>query len=90
MTDAGRRAVEVAKANGSWTVYDAVEDTIEPDDLAQALDASPTARANWDSFPPSARKQMLWWILNAAKPATRTSRITTIVTEANQGRRATG
>ena len=34
MTDAGRRAVEAAKANGWWTIYDAVEDLIEPDDLA--------------------------------------------------------
>jgi hypothetical protein len=30
MTDAGRRAVEVAKANRSWTIYDAVEDLTEP------------------------------------------------------------
>ena len=41
MTDAGRRAVEVAKANGWWTIYDAVEDLLEPDDLADALDACP-------------------------------------------------
>jgi hypothetical protein len=40
MTDAGRQAVEVAKANGWWTIYDAVEDLREPDDLADALDAS--------------------------------------------------
>ena len=65
MTDAGRRAVEVAKANGSWTIYDAVEDLLEPDDLAAALDASPAARAAWDGFPPSARKQMLWWVISA-------------------------
>ena len=42
MTDAGRRAAEVAKANG-WTIYDLVEDMIEPDDLAEVLDA-PAAR----------------------------------------------
>jgi uncharacterized protein YdeI (YjbR/CyaY-like superfamily) len=36
MTDAGRQAVEVAKANGWWTIYDAVEDLREPDDLADA------------------------------------------------------
>ena len=35
MTDAGRRAVEVAKANGSWTIYDSVEDLIEPDELGR-------------------------------------------------------
>jgi uncharacterized protein YdeI (YjbR/CyaY-like superfamily) len=45
MTNAGRRAVEVAKANGWWTIYDPVEDLVELDDLAAALAASPRARA---------------------------------------------
>jgi uncharacterized protein YdeI (YjbR/CyaY-like superfamily) len=90
MTDAGRRAVEAAKANGWWTIYDPIEDLLEPDDLAGALDASPGARTAWDRFPPSARKQMLWWVVSAGKPETRTSRIAKIVAEAEQGRRAAG
>jgi uncharacterized protein YdeI (YjbR/CyaY-like superfamily) len=90
MTDAGRRAVQVAKANGWWTIYDAVEDLFEPDDLAAALDASPAARSAWDGFPPSARKQMLWWVVSAGRPETRTSRIAKIVSEAEHGRRAAG
>jgi uncharacterized protein YdeI (YjbR/CyaY-like superfamily) len=90
MTEAGRRAAEVAKANGWWTIYDAVEDLVEPDDLAGLLDSSPAARAGWDSFPPSARKQMLWWIVSAGKPETRANRITKIVSEAELGRRAAG
>lgn len=90
MTAAGRRAVEAAQANGWWTIYDAVEDLNEPSDLAEALDASPEARAAWDGFPPSARKQMLWSVVSAGKPATRASRIATIVAEAEHGRRATG
>jgi uncharacterized protein YdeI (YjbR/CyaY-like superfamily) len=90
MIDAGRRAVEVAKANGSWTIYDAVEDLLEPDDLAAALDADPAARTAWDAFPPSARKQMLWWVLVSARPETRASRIAKIVSEAASGRRAQG
>lgn len=90
MTDAGRRVVEVAKANGSWTIYDSVEDLLEPDDLAGALDVCPAARAAWAGFPPSARKQMLWWIVSAGRPETRTSRIVKIVSEAASGRRAQG
>src|SRR5690606_22342373 len=90
MTAAGRRAVEVARANGWWTIADAVEDLVEPDELADALAASPPARAAWDGFPPSARKQMLWWVVSAARPATRSGRIATIVAEAEQGRRAVG
>jgi len=90
MTDAGRRAVELAKANGWWTIYDPVEDLIEPDDLAAALADSPQARTAWDGFPPSARKQMLWWVVSAARPETRASRVARIVSQAEQGRRATG
>ena len=90
MTDAGRRAVEVARANGWWTIYDAVEDLVEPDDLTGALDACPPARTAWDGFPPSARKQMLWSIVSARKPETRANRIGKIVSEAASGRRAAG
>jgi uncharacterized protein YdeI (YjbR/CyaY-like superfamily) len=87
MTDAGRRAVERAKANGWWTIYDLVEDLVEPDDLAGALDAVPAARAAWAGFPPSARKQLLWWVVSAAKPDTRAARIAKIVEAAAEGRR---
>lgn len=90
MTDAGRAAVERAKANGYWMRFDSAEDGIEPPDLAAALDASPSARAAWDGFPPSARKQMLWWILAAAKPETVAARVAKVVAEAEQGRRAQG
>jgi uncharacterized protein YdeI (YjbR/CyaY-like superfamily) len=90
MTAAGRRAVEVAKGNGWWTIYDAVEDLLEPDDLAAALAASPRARTAWNAFPPSARKQMLWWVVSAGKPETRASRIAQIVAQAELGRRAVG
>jgi uncharacterized protein YdeI (YjbR/CyaY-like superfamily) len=84
MTDAGRRAVEVAQANGWWTRYDAVEDLIEPDDLAAALDASPAARTAWDGFPPSTRKQLLWSVLIAVRPETRARRIAAIVADAER------
>jgi uncharacterized protein YdeI (YjbR/CyaY-like superfamily) len=87
MTDAGRHAVEVAKANGWWTIADAVEDLEEPADLVAALDAAPSARTTWDAFPPSHRKMMLWWVISAVRPETRARRITTIVAEAERGRR---
>ena len=90
MTDAGRAAIDAAKANGWWTISDQVEDLEEPADLATALDQHPQARANWDRFPSSARKQMLWWIISATRPATRASRIEVVVAEAANGRRARG
>lgn len=90
MTDGGRRAVETAKANGWWTIYDPVEDLIEPVELANALDGDVAARAAWDSFPPSARKMMLWWVISATKDETRARRIETIAAKAALGERAQG
>ena len=90
MTDAGRRAAEVAQHNGRWTIYDTVEDLIEPNDLAAALDANAAARLAWNSFPPSARKAMLWWVVSAAKDDTKARRIATIVDKAQRGERAQG
>jgi uncharacterized protein YdeI (YjbR/CyaY-like superfamily) len=87
MTEAGRRAVRVARDNGWWTIYDQVEDLIEPDQLRVALDANPCARLAWDGFPPSARKMMLWSVVSAAQEATRQRRIATIVANAEQGER---
>jgi uncharacterized protein YdeI (YjbR/CyaY-like superfamily) len=90
MTDAGRRAVEVAQQNGWWTISDPVEDLVEPGDLADALDANAVARVHWNEFPPSARKAMLWWVVSAAKDETRARRVDTIVEKAAQRERAQG
>jgi uncharacterized protein YdeI (YjbR/CyaY-like superfamily) len=90
MTDAGRRAVSIAQQNGWWTIYDPVDDLIEPAELKVALDANPAARREWDRFPPSPRKMMLWWVVSAAKAETRQRRIDEIVANAAVGRRARG
>lgn len=90
MSDAGRRAIVAAQANGWWTIFDPVEDLLEPPGLEAALDREPRARSQWDGFPPSARKQMLWWVISAVREETRTDRITQIVTAATEGRRARG
>lgn len=91
MQSAGWRAVEVAKGNGWWTILDPVEDLVEPDDLAAALDGAPAARTFWDDeVPPSAKKAMLWWVYSAVRDETRAGRVEKIVTEAAAGRRAQG
>lgn len=90
MTDAGRRAIAAAKSNGWWTIADPVEDLIEPAELAAALDREPLARTNWNAFPPSARKQMLWWVISAAREETKAERVGQIVTHAARGERARG
>jgi len=90
MTDAGRHAVAIAQENGWWTIYDPVEDLVEPPELAAALDASPQARLHWNAFPPSGKKAMLWWVISATEEETRHRRIDTIVANAATGERAQG
>ncbi|GAA1858511.1 YdeI family protein [Microbacterium koreense] len=87
MTDAGRRVVEIARANGSWTVLDNAEAGVEPDDLAAALDASPDARRHWDAFPRSARKLGISHVDLARRDETRAKRIAKLVADAAEGRR---
>lgn len=84
---AGIRAIEVAKANGAWSVLDGPEAGIEPDDLIAALDASPAGRAGWDAFPPSAKKVGLTQIAMAKRAETRAARIAKIVADAAEGKR---
>ncbi|QKJ20811.1 YdeI/OmpD-associated family protein [Microbacterium hominis] len=87
MTDAGRRAMEIARANGAWSMLDNAEALREPADLAAALDAAPVARAAWDAFPPSARKLGIATVDMARRPETRSARIAKIVADAAEGRR---
>jgi uncharacterized protein YdeI (YjbR/CyaY-like superfamily) len=75
MRPAGLVKVDAAKADGSWTMLDAVEDLLVPDDLAQAFDAQPGSRAHWDTFPRSARRGILEWIVQAKTAPTRAKRI---------------
>lgn len=90
MRPRGRLAIEVAKANGSWHLLDDVEALIEPDDLAASLDDVEAARQAWNGFPPSARRQMLFWVVSAVKEDTRRRRIDAIVDRAADGERARG
>jgi uncharacterized protein YdeI (YjbR/CyaY-like superfamily) len=75
MAPAGLAAVERAKANGSWELLDSVERLEVPSDLAAALDALPSAAANFSAFPPSIRKQALASLAMARRPETRAERV---------------
>jgi uncharacterized protein YdeI (YjbR/CyaY-like superfamily) len=88
MTAAGMRVIEAARADGSWSMQDAAEALIEPPELAAALDANPAARRHWDAFPKSPRRALIWWVMSAKRQETLQRRVTTIVDEASEGRRA--
>ena len=50
-----------------------------PDDLAAALALSDAARATFDRFSPSHRREYIEWITEAKTPATRSRRIETAI-----------
>jgi uncharacterized protein YdeI (YjbR/CyaY-like superfamily) len=88
LTDAGRAVIDRAKADGSWTLLDGVEDGIVPVDLAAALDARAPARQHFDAFPRSARRALLEWIVQAKRPETRHRRIEETAIRAQRNERA--
>ncbi len=56
---AGQAVLDAAMADGSWAKLDGVENLVVPPDLAAALDDVAGARANWDSFPRTAKRGIL-------------------------------
>jgi uncharacterized protein YdeI (YjbR/CyaY-like superfamily) len=88
MLPAGIAVIDAAKADGSWSLLDEVEDLVEPAELRAALDADPAARASWDGFPRSAKRAILEWIVQAKRPETRERRIREAAEAASRGERA--
>jgi uncharacterized protein YdeI (YjbR/CyaY-like superfamily) len=87
MAKPGLAAIELAKKNGSWTEFDAIEALIVPDDLAAALDAKPVAARNFAALPPVRRKQFLYFINNVKRPENRAKRIKEVVQRAAKNQR---
>lgn len=80
MTNAGRAKIEQAKQDGSWTLLDAVEELIIPDDLQQALnEAPPKALETYSRYSNSVKKATLWQIVSAKRPETRAKRIQDLI-----------
>lgn len=87
MRPEGRRLIDLAKANGMWTVLDGPEAGLEPPELTAALDTVPAARAEWDGWTPGLRKVALTAIALAKRPETRAARIAKTVADAAAGKR---
>lgn len=86
MTEAGQAAIDEAKADGSFTQADEVDALIVPADLKAALDRAPGAKTAYQALADSAKRDYLWWIHTAKRPATRASRIEeTILRLSSQG-----
>ena len=85
MTDAGLRAIDVAKENGAWTFLDPIDSLTVPPDLAAALAGSPTARTAYEQRSPSARKTILYQVYAAKREETRAKRVAAAIRELEGG-----
>jgi uncharacterized protein YdeI (YjbR/CyaY-like superfamily) len=76
MQRAGLREIERAQADGRWdAAYDPPSTATVPDDLQQALDANPAARAAFGQLDSRNRYAILYRVQDAKKAETRARRI---------------
>jgi uncharacterized protein YdeI (YjbR/CyaY-like superfamily) len=88
MAPAGLAALAAAQADGSWDALAASDSLEAPEDLMQAFAAAPDARARFEAFSASSRKNILQYILSAKRPETRARRVAETVALAAGGLRA--
>jgi uncharacterized protein YdeI (YjbR/CyaY-like superfamily) len=86
MREPGLRAIERAKANGSWSALDDVEALVIPDDLAAAFAAAPGTRDGFDRLSRTNRRIILQRIATAKRPDTRARRIASAVSAVSEDR----
>ena len=58
-----------------------------PPELDAALSANPAARATFDGFPPSCRREYIEWVVEAKRPETRAKRLAEAVEWMAEGKR---
>ncbi|MEA3011315.1 MAG: hypothetical protein QOJ91_3007 [Sphingomonadales bacterium] len=79
LTDSGARPARPAKA--------AKPDPETPPELESALAGNPAAKATFDSFPPSCRREYADWVREAKRPETRAKRVAQAVEWMAEGKR---
>jgi uncharacterized protein YdeI (YjbR/CyaY-like superfamily) len=88
ITPAGLALIDLAKKTGTWEALTDVQNAVIPDDLQKLFNQHTTAFKNFQAFPPSSKRIILEWILNAKKPETRKQRITQTVALAEKNIKA--
>jgi uncharacterized protein YdeI (YjbR/CyaY-like superfamily) len=86
MTMAGQVFIDIAKKSGKWDA--SLEADVIPPDLQKVFDKKRKAFENFQSFPPSSKRLIIQWIMDAKKLETRQQRIEKTVTLAAQNIRA--
>ena len=83
-----RRAAEHAEEKPKPRPKKAPKADLEtPPELEAALDASPAARATFDGFSPSGRREYVEWVVGAKRPETRGKRIAQAVEWMAEGKK---
>lgn len=90
MTEEGLKSIELAKQNGSWTYLDSVDALEIPQDLLEILNSDQNAMDFFTNLSPSKKKLILFWILNAKRPETRTNRIQQVFNNAMENKMPNG
>lgn len=88
MRAGGQAMIDLAKETGSWDALEEAGNAVIPDDLQKAFDNNQAASENFGKFPPSSKRLILEWILNAKRPETRQKRIAQSVEMASRNERA--
>ncbi|MCF4967196.1 YdeI/OmpD-associated family protein [Nostoc sp. CMAA1605] len=86
MTEAGLVKITAAQQDGSWTILDAIEELIIPEDLQEALAVNEVANNYFVGFSNSTKKNILFWITSAKRPETRKKRIEQTINSAAQNK----
>ena len=68
-------------------ISEGINNLVIPEDLEEALNGNPPAKANFEVFSDSIKKQILFWIKSAKRPETRIKRIEKVVISAAENKR---
>ncbi|HVX27181.1 MAG TPA: YdeI/OmpD-associated family protein [Parafilimonas sp.] len=88
MTESGQKLIDLAKKIGTWEALVDVQNSVIPGDLQKQLNKNKAALKNFLAFPPSSKRIILEWILNAKKEETRQKRIDETVRLASENIKA--
>lgn len=84
MKDAGLKCIEVAKANGTWTILDKIEALEVPTELSIAFKNHPGSEPYYKSLSNSKKKLILHWIGSAKRDETVRKRVLEVVEHLSQ------
>ena len=75
MASSGQALIDLAKKTGTWEALVDAQNSVVPNDLQKLFNKNKIAFKNFQAFPPSSKRIILEWILNAKKTETRQHRI---------------